>query len=75
VLNRCGWHCQTKGPGCERRATQADHIIPVAEGGQTTMENGAGICVTCHKIKTQAETASPSAGEVDHAKSTEEVRP
>jgi len=55
VLNRCGWRCQTQGPGCQGRASQADHIIPVAEGGQTTMENGAGICVTCREIKTQAE--------------------
>jgi 5-methylcytosine-specific restriction enzyme A len=57
VLNRCAWRCQTRGPGCEHRASQADHIIPVAEGGQTTMENGAGICVTCHKIKSQREAA------------------
>ena len=57
VLNRCGWRCQTQGPGCEGRATQADHIIPVAEGGQTTLQNGAGICVTCHKKKTGAEAA------------------
>src|SRR5665648_99111 len=57
VLNRCGWRCQTQGPGCERRATQADHIIPVAEGGQTTMQNGAGICVTCHKKEFLAEAA------------------
>ena len=57
VLNRCGWRCKTQGPGCEGRATQADHIIPVAEGGLTIMENGAGICVTCHKKKSQAEAA------------------
>lgn len=57
VLDRDKWQCQTRGPGCTGRATQSDHIIPVAEGGQTILANGAAICVTCHKRKTSIEAA------------------
>lgn len=56
VLDRDHWRCQTRGPGCEGRATQADHIIPVAEGGQSTLANGAAICADCHKKKSRAES-------------------
>lgn len=56
VLDRDHWRCQLKYPGCEGKATQADHVVPVAFGGQTTMENSQAVCVPCHKAKTQAES-------------------
>jgi 5-methylcytosine-specific restriction protein A len=28
VLERDGWLCQIKGPGCTTIATQVDHIVP-----------------------------------------------
>lgn len=34
----------------------ADHIIPSAEGGETTLENLETLCVPCHKKKTAPET-------------------
>jgi 5-methylcytosine-specific restriction endonuclease McrA len=51
ILKRDKWcaHCG------ERRATQADHIKPVAEGGGNTIENGQGLCDPCHDAKTAAE--------------------
>lgn len=57
VLKRDGGICQTRGPGCQIRATEADHIVPIAEGGATSLENGAAICAACHKRKTSAEAA------------------
>lgn len=36
-------------------ATEADHIIPLANGGENTIKNGQGLCRTCHWKKTQAE--------------------
>jgi 5-methylcytosine-specific restriction endonuclease McrA len=39
----------------ERKATQADHIKPVAEGGANTYSNGQGLCDECHSIKSRAE--------------------
>ncbi|MCI0438703.1 MAG: HNH endonuclease [Chloroflexi bacterium] len=47
VCRRCG----------VRPSVTADHIIPVARGGQTAMENGQGLCDDCHKAKSQAEAA------------------
>jgi hypothetical protein len=32
---------------------QADHIVPVSEGGPTTMENGRILCHPCHKRVTK----------------------
>ena len=39
----------------ERKSTQADHIIPVAEGGTHHISNGQGLCDWCHDKKTGAE--------------------
>lgn len=56
VLRRDHGLCQTRGPGCTRRATIADHITPVAEGGaRYDVNNGSAICGPCHKAKTQTE--------------------
>lgn len=35
VLERDQYLCQIRYPGCTRRATQVDHIYPVAEHGPT----------------------------------------
>ena len=35
-------------PGCGRRATFADHIIPRAQGGLDVVENLRALCATCH---------------------------
>ncbi len=37
---------------CQREARDFDHITPAWCGGKGTEENGAFLCVTCHKIKT-----------------------
>lgn len=58
VLSNCYGRCQINGPRCTRRALEADHIIPVAEGGaEYDPANGQGACVPCHKDKTQTEAA------------------
>jgi 5-methylcytosine-specific restriction endonuclease McrA len=31
---------------------EADHIVPVVEGGPTTLENGRVLCVPCHRSET-----------------------
>ena len=45
---------------CERqgrvtRATQRDHIKPLAEGGADDASNVQGLCVSCHDLKSEAE--------------------
>ena len=46
--------------GCgERPSTEADHIIPVADGGALhDAANGQGLCAPCHDAKTRAENAA-----------------
>lgn len=36
-------------------ATQRDHIVPLAEGGQDTADNTQGLCEPCHEGKSLAE--------------------
>ncbi|WP_363319497.1 HNH endonuclease [Leifsonia williamsii] len=57
VLQRCGGRCEIRGPKCTGKATEADHITPVAEGGTYTLSNGQGACTTCHAAKTKQEAA------------------
>jgi 5-methylcytosine-specific restriction protein A len=33
ILERDGWRCQVRGPGCTLVADQVDHITPLANGG------------------------------------------
>ncbi|OZF05235.1 HNH endonuclease [Rhodococcus sp. 15-2388-1-1a] len=48
----CGYQ-GTPGAG----DVQADHDIPEAEGGPTTLDNGRTRCIPCHKAKTAREAA------------------
>ena len=41
--------------GRVKLATQRDHIIPLAEGGQDVPENTQGLCHDCHEGKSLAE--------------------
>ena len=45
--------CDAKG--MTTRATQRDHIIPLAEGGTDTTDNEQGLCDDCHREKSLAE--------------------
>ena len=42
----CQW------PGCREFSTVADHIVPLAEGGGWSLENGQGLCARHHGVKT-----------------------
>jgi len=35
----------------------ADHVAPASEGGTDSIDNGQGLCRSCHDVKTKAETA------------------
>lgn len=41
--------------GCHAPATQADHIIPKWAGGTDSLDNGEGLCESCHARKTRLE--------------------
>ncbi|MDP9116520.1 MAG: HNH endonuclease, partial [Actinomycetota bacterium] len=42
--------CRT--PWCDAPIRHADHIAPVEDHGQTTIENGQGLCEACNYTKT-----------------------
>jgi 5-methylcytosine-specific restriction endonuclease McrA len=57
ILRRAHYTCQLNYAGCLRRATQADHIVPRAEGGTDHDSNGQATCAACHNTKTRNEQA------------------
>lgn len=52
VLYRDKGICQLCGTRCDGDG-EADHIVPVIEGGPTTLENGRWLCPPCHKLETR----------------------
>lgn len=44
-----------KMANCHSPSTDADHIIPKAEGGDNSMSNLQGLCHRCHSRKTVVE--------------------
>lgn len=60
ILQRDDWRCQIRNPGCTQNATEVDHILPVALGGEWyDEENLRASCRACNlgrnrKAKTTA---------------------
>ncbi|MFF2621230.1 HNH endonuclease [Oerskovia jenensis] len=58
MLRRDRFRCQIRGPRCLAVATEADHVVPDAEGGAPfALENGQAVCAECHADKTKLEAA------------------
>lgn len=56
VLNRDGHHCQIRYVGtCIGLASEADHIIPVTQGGTDHPSNLQAACRPCHLAKSSDE--------------------
>ena len=60
VLTANAWQCQACGVVCDstdaRRIPHADHITPIAEGGDRyDLKNGQTLCSSCHAKKTTRE--------------------
>ena len=41
--------------GCEERAAEVDHIVPLTAGGKTKWSNLQALCPRCHRRKTAQE--------------------
>jgi 5-methylcytosine-specific restriction enzyme A len=46
---------------CGERATEVDHVTPLADGGRDIDSNKQALCEPCHTNKTQAEAAQARA--------------
>lgn len=50
VLERDGWRCRIRGPRCEGRANEVDHIVPKDAGGAALDPiNLRAACQTCNR--------------------------
>ena len=58
ILQHDGYLCQPcKRAGRVTPATEVDHIVGKAVGGDDSADNLEAICTDCHKAKTQREAA------------------
>lgn len=53
--------CRT--PWCDAPIRHADHIVPVADGGATTLDNASGLCEQCNQTKEVAGWRHESGGD------------
>ena len=55
VLARDGYRCMLRLEGCLGVATEADHIVPLMDGGTHAYSNARAVCSACHRVKTNEE--------------------
>lgn len=62
VFQRDGNECQIKGPMCNGRAEEIDHIVPVAEDASRLLDvdNLRASCAPCNGGRISGKTAPPS---------------
>ena len=68
VLRRAHYRCEIKYPGgCLGRADVCDHIIPVDEGGPSTIDNARASCRPCNQAAAYLRRIEKAGGEVPTA--------
>jgi hypothetical protein len=55
IYDRSGGHCEACGVEIAPDNWHADHVIPVAFGGESTLANGQALCVECNAAKGRLE--------------------
>jgi 5-methylcytosine-specific restriction protein A len=61
VLERDGHLCQIQAAGCTSRATQVDHIVPVAKNGEWwNPDNLRAACGSCNNGRNATSTLKAS---------------
>jgi 5-methylcytosine-specific restriction endonuclease McrA len=51
ALERDGWACTLRLPGCTGYATTADHVVERAAGGPDHRDNLRAACVHCNAVR------------------------
>ena len=58
TIERAGGRCEIQLPGCKGRATTADHIVELADGGEVyDMANLQAACRSCNTAKRNRRVA------------------
>jgi len=60
LLMRAGWSAR-QADDSTKSLWQADHTVPLIEGGEATMDNLRTLCVPCHTEETTALAARRAA--------------
>lgn len=60
VLERDGYVCQLRLPGCLGRASTADHIVPLSMGGPSLPENLRAACLPCNLRRGARDLTTPT---------------
>lgn len=55
VCLMCGTDGEQDGPDGRPNKLEADHIVPWANGGPTTIENGQALCRICNNRKSNKD--------------------
>lgn len=56
ILERDGYICQIRGPKCKKKATEVDHIVPLADGGPMfDPANCRAACNWCNTWRAQRQ--------------------
>jgi len=55
ILRRDHYQCTLKYSGCTGRATQVDHLLAKANGGEDTDSNLASSCASCNNYKSSKQ--------------------
>jgi hypothetical protein len=59
ILERDHYECKVRGPKCRRRATEVDHIVPVADGGSMwDPQNLRAACGWCNSWRAARQKSS-----------------
>lgn len=57
IILRAAGKCEACGAVLKAGAVEVDHILPVALGGESALENGRALCGPCHAPKTASDVA------------------
>ncbi len=59
IIERDGFKCRYCGKTARETKLEVDHIVPVAKGGKTRLDNLQTLCIDCNRGKSDLSMDSP----------------
>lgn len=59
IIERDGFKCRYCGKTARETKLEVDHIMPVAKGGKTSLDNLETLCIDCNRGKSDLSINSP----------------